>query len=74
MTKERTAIPSQIDQPANRARKGLVLGMKRFVNFSAVEGMQLTPERSAMLKEMNVEGLTGEERQRAILNLMNKHI
>lgn len=56
------------------SQKGLVLGMKRFVQFSAVEGMQMTPRVSSILTELYVEGLEGKERQKAILELMDKNI
>lgn len=53
-------------RPAS-AEPGFVLGRDRFARISAVEGIALTEEMRATLDRFDREGLSAEERRRAIL-------
>lgn len=44
-----------------------MLGRERFARISAVEGVALTDEMRATLERFDREGLSAEERRRAIL-------
>ena len=62
------------DMPRSRPRpfpsppsRGFVLGRERFARISAVEGVALTDEMRATLERFDREGLSAEERRRAIL-------
>ena len=46
---------------------GFVLGRERFARISAVEGVALTDEMRATLERFDREGLSADERRRAIL-------
>ncbi len=46
--------------------RGFVLGRERFARISAVEGVALTDEMRATLERFDREGLSAEERRRAI--------
>jgi hypothetical protein len=50
-----------------RRRDGFVLGRDNFARISAVEGMALTNEMRAMLQGFDRDGLSAEERRRAII-------
>ena len=47
--------------------RGFVLGRERFARISAVEGITLTDEMRATLERFDREGLSADERRRAIL-------
>ena len=47
--------------------RGFVLGRERFARISAVEGIALTDEMRATLERFDREGLSADERRRAIL-------
>jgi len=60
------------DMPRARSRppppsRGFVLGRERFARISAVEGIALTDEMRATLERFDREGLSADERRRAIL-------
>ncbi len=60
------------DMPRARSRpsppsRGFVLGRERFARISAVEGNALTDEMRATLERFDREGLSADERRRAIL-------
>ena len=60
------------DMPRSRSRpsppsRGFVLGRERFARISAVEGIALTDEMRAILERFDREGLSADERRRAIL-------
>ena len=60
------------DMPRSRSRpsppsRGFVLGRERFARISAVEGIALTDEMRATLERFDREGLSADERRRAIL-------
>jgi len=46
---------------------GKTIGRKRFAAISAVEGIKLTPDMERRAAELNRQGLTPEERIRAIV-------
>jgi hypothetical protein len=56
---------------ANRPRRpnlaGLVLGRDRFARISAVEGIELTADMRKTLDGFDREGLSAEDRRRAII-------
>ena len=47
--------------------RGFVLGRERFARISAVEGIALTDDMRATLERFDREGLSADERRRAIL-------
>lgn len=57
--------PSRTARP--RQATGFVLGRERFAQISAVEGIALTEEMRATLDSFDRQGLSPEERRRAIL-------
>ena len=50
--------------------RGFVLGRERFARISAVEGIALTDEMRATLERFDREGLSADERRRAILRAL----
>jgi hypothetical protein len=60
------SVPSRPNRPARPA--GFRLGRDRFARISAVEGITLTEEMRATLDHFDREGLSAEERRRAILS------
>ncbi len=56
--------PRPFPSPPSR---GFVLGRERFARISAVEGIALTDEMLATLERFDREGLSADERRRAIL-------
>lgn len=59
------ARPPHPDSPL---AEPFTLGRDRFARISAVEGIALTDEMRAMLKDFDRDGLSAEERRRAILS------
>ena len=59
-------MPRARPRPSPPSRD-FVLGRERFARISAVEGIALTDEMRATLERFNREGLSAEERRRAIL-------
>ena len=53
--------------PSRPRPGGFVLGRDRFARISAVEGIALSDDMRATLDRFDREGLTAEERRRAIL-------
>ena len=60
-------LPSRTKNPAPPRPAGFRLGRDRFARISAVEGISLTEEMRATLERFDREGLSAEERRRAIL-------
>ena len=60
-----SAAPSR-PRPRPRAQ-GFTLGRDRFARISAVEGIALTPDMRALFERFDREGLSADERRRAIL-------
>ena len=58
---------SRPNRPARSRPTGFRLGRDRFARISAVEGIALTEEMRATLDGFDREGLSAEERRRAIL-------
>ena len=58
---------TQPRRSASAPSRGFVLGRERFARISAVEGVTLTDEMRATLERCDREGLSAEERRRAIL-------
>jgi hypothetical protein len=54
-------------KPAKRAAKGYTIGRAGFAKISAVEGIKLTPSMAANFREFERQGLSPEERRKAIL-------
>jgi hypothetical protein len=48
----------------------IVLGREWFTKISAVEGISLTSQQDAILTALDNRGLTGNERQRALRELL----
>jgi hypothetical protein len=63
----RKSHPSRPAHPARSRPAGFLLGRDRFARISAVEGVTLTEEMRATLDRFDREGLSAEERRRAIL-------
>ncbi len=62
------AMPRTRPRPSpSPPSRGFVLGRERFARISAVEGVALTDEMRATLERFDREGLSAEERRRAIL-------
>ena len=49
-----------------------ILGRDRFARISAVEGIALTQEMRATLERFDRDGLSAEERRRAIIRLFSQ--
>jgi hypothetical protein len=64
----RKSNPARPHRPSSSRPSGFTLGRDRFARISAVEGIALTPEMHAALDRFDREGLSAEERRRAILN------
>jgi hypothetical protein len=52
--------------PSNSKRGGFVLGRARFEKISAVEGIKKSAESRRMFEEFDRQGLTPEQRRKAI--------
>lgn len=63
----RKTTATRRDSPNRPRSAGFVLGRKRFAQISAVESIALTDEMRATLDSFDREGLSAEERRRAIL-------
>jgi hypothetical protein len=63
----RKPIPSRPERATQSRPPGFVLGRERFARISAVEGIALTEDMRATLDRFDREGLSAEERRRAIL-------
>ncbi len=63
----RKSNPARPHRPSLSRPGGFTLGRDRFAQISAVEGIALTPEMRAALDRFDREGLSAEERRRAIL-------
>jgi hypothetical protein len=59
--------PARPHPPSSSRLGSFTLGRDRFARISAVEGIELTPEMRATLDRFDREGLSAEERRRAIL-------
>lgn len=64
MRKSTLARPRRSGPPAQGR---FTLGRDRFAQISAVEGVALTPEMQATFAGFDCDGLTAEQRRRAIL-------
>lgn len=53
--------------PAKRSKPSRVLGARTFAAITAVEGLKLSPASRARLNRMAAEGLSRDERRKAIL-------
>jgi hypothetical protein len=63
----REPISSRPKRSSPSRSAGFVLGRDRFAQISAVEGIALTGDMRATLDQFDREGLSAEERRRAIL-------
>lgn len=53
--------------PNSSRTSGFTLGRDRFAHISAVEGIALTPEMRTAMEGFDRQGLSAEERRRAII-------
>ncbi len=60
-------------QPSPYANQ-LVLGVKRFAQFSAVEGIGLTEEDERLFAQMERDGLSNDEKRARILATLTKSV
>jgi hypothetical protein len=65
--KMRKSNPARPLRPNLSRAGGFTLGRDRFAQISAVEGIALTQEMRATLDRFDREGLSAEERRRAIV-------
>ena len=63
----RKSIIARPHRPSLPATSGFTLGRDRFAQISAVEGIILTQEMRATFDRFDRDGLTAEQRRRAIL-------
>lgn len=62
----RKSLPTPTRRAASFHSEGFALGRDNFARISAVEGIALTPEMRATLDGFDRDGLSAEERRRAI--------
>ena len=61
-----------LHKQSKRSAKGYTIGRAGFANISAVEGIRLTPEMAADFREFERNGLSPEERRKAIAGKYGK--
>jgi hypothetical protein len=64
-------MPFSPTKPAKATPKStMVLGRDWFTKISAVEGINLSAQQNAILAALDEQGLTGDQRQRALRDLL----
>lgn len=59
-------MKSASPKPAKRASKGYVLGRGRFARIGAIEGIHTTVAMDADFQDFEKQGLSADERRKAI--------
>ena len=66
-------MPTARTKPEKAPPKStMVLGRDWFTKISAVEGISLSEQQDAILAALDERGLTGNERQRALRDLLTR--
>lgn len=59
-------MKSTVSKSAKRSPKGHIIGRSSFAKISAVEGIRTTATMDADFREFEKQGLTADERRKAI--------
>ena len=66
-------MPMTSDKPEKSSPKPtMLLGREWFTKICAVEGISLSPQQDGILAALDKRGLMGDERQRAISDLLTR--